>query len=85
MYVLTEATVYLLMLFWLPLLIAAGAQPGTVDRVFHQVPAASVPADSGVCLGLAGRALLDLPLRYRQHCAVVRAGRLRPVEALGWS
>lgn len=84
-YVLSEATIYLLMVFWLPLPIAAGAQPGTVDRVSHQVPAASVPADSRVCLGLAGRALLDLPLRYRQHRAVVRAGRLRAVEALGWS
>lgn len=63
----------------------AGAQLGTVDGVSHQVPAASVPADSGVCLGLAGRALLDLPLRYRQHHAAVCAGRLRAVEALGWS
>lgn len=84
-YVLTEATIYLLMLFWLPLPITAGAQPGTVDRVSHQVPAASVPADSRVCLGLAGCALLDLPLRYRQYRAVVRAGRLHAVEALGWS
>lgn len=83
MHVLTEATIYLSMSFWLPPPITAGAQPGPVDRVFHQVPAASVPADSGVCLGLAGRALLDLPLRYRQHRAVVRAGRLRAVEALG--
>lgn len=63
----------------------AGAQFGTVGGVSPQVPAASVPADRGVCLGLAGRALLDLPLRHRQHRAVVRAGRLRPVEALGGS
>lgn len=70
------------MLFAVPLPFTAGAQFGTVDGVSPQVPAASVPADSGVCLGLAGRALLDLPLRDRQHHDAVLAGRLRPVAAL---
>lgn len=59
-----------------------GAQLATVGRVSCEVPPASVPADSRVCLGLAGRPLLDISLHYCQHHAAVCAGRLRTVETL---
>lgn len=75
----------LLLLFAALLPSTAGAQFGPVGGVSPQVPAAAVPADSRVCLGLAVRALLDVALRDRQHRAAVGAGRLRPVEALGGS
>ena len=54
----------------------------TVGRVSCEVPPASVPADSRVCLGLAGRPLLDISLHSCQHHVAVCAGRLRTVETL---
>lgn len=64
------------------LYLSVGAQLATVGRVSCEVPPASIPADSRVCLGLAGRPLLDISLHYCEHHAAVCPGRLRPVETL---
>lgn len=53
-----------------------------MGRVSCEVPPASVPADCRVCLGLAGRPLLDISLHHCEHHAAVCAGRLCPVETL---
>ncbi len=44
---------------------SGGAQLATVGGVSCEVPPASLPADSRVCLGLVGRPLLDISLH---HC-----------------
>lgn len=55
---------------------------GPVGGVSGQIPPAALPADSGVCVGLAVCSLLDVSLRHRQHHAAVRAGGLRLVETV---
>ncbi|TKS68554.1 Bifunctional apoptosis regulator RING finger protein 47 [Collichthys lucidus] len=65
-----------------PCALLVGAQLAPVGRVSCEVPPASVPADCRVCLGLAGRPLLDISLHHCEHHAAVCAGRLRPVETL---
>lgn len=64
------------------LCLLVGTQLATVGRVSCEVPPASIPVDSRVCLGLVGRPLLDISLHYCQRHAAVCAGRLRPVETL---
>lgn len=62
-----------------------GAQLATVGRVSGQVSPDSIPADCRVCLGLVGRPLLDVSLRYCERCSSICAGSLRAVETLGKS
>ncbi|XP_066545600.1 bifunctional apoptosis regulator isoform X1 [Amia ocellicauda] len=66
-----------------PLSAAGGAQLEAVDRVPGEVLPVALPADRRVRLGLAGGALLDIPLRHRQRHAAVAAGGLRAVAAVG--
>lgn len=61
---------------------AGGAQLEAVGGVSGQVPPAALPADSGVCMGLAVCSLLDVSLCHRQHHAAVCAGGLRLVETV---
>lgn len=62
--------------------LSVGAQLATVGRVPGEVRPASVPAYSGVCLGLAGRPLLDVSLHHRQRHAAVGSGGLCAMEPL---
>lgn len=59
-----------------------GAHVEAVERIPRQVLLSSVPADRGVCLGLAGGPLLDISLPDRQCRAALCSGVVLFLEDL---